>query len=157
MEKALEIKSAIAAAITMVGVVLGWHGILAVVWVICMILDWISGSLAAAQAGEWCSADARKGAWHKGGMVLIVLAAWVADIAISVACTIWPTHIDWPGAVMPMVMVWHIVTEIGSILENAIKMGAPCPQWLLRRIKGAKDAMDAVGKDKEENCDENIH
>lgn len=27
----------------------------------------------------------------------------------------------------PLVFVWYILTELGSILENTVKMGAPSP------------------------------
>lgn len=142
MEKAMEYKAAVAAAISAIGVFLGWQGILATVWLCCMALDWISGSASAAMAGEWSSRAARQGAFHKGGMILVVVAACLADIGIGVAVEHLPMGLAWPGAVMPFVVVCHIVTEIGSILENAIKMGAPCPAWLLKLLETARNTAD---------------
>ena len=75
-------------------------------------------------------------------VILVVVAACLADIGIGVAAEHLPIEIAWPGAVMPFVVVCHIVTEIGSILENAIKMGAPCPRWLLKILKTARDTID---------------
>ena len=51
----LEIKAAIAAAASAVGILLGWKGTLAIIWVAAMALDYISGTFAACKAGEWSS------------------------------------------------------------------------------------------------------
>ena len=63
----------------------GWLGWLVVAWVVCMAIDWISGSAAAAAKGEWSSAVARAGIWHKGGMILVVLVAAVVDNVLALA------------------------------------------------------------------------
>ena len=63
----------------------GWLGWLVVAWVVCMAIDWISGSAAAAAKGEWSSATARAGIWHKGGMILVVLVAAVVDNVLALA------------------------------------------------------------------------
>lgn len=52
----------------------GWIGWLVIGWVICMVVDYITGSAAAAKEGEWSSAKAREGIWHKAGMTVVVLA-----------------------------------------------------------------------------------
>ncbi len=38
-----------------------------------------------------------------------------------------PIGIQWPGIIMPLVLAWYIITELGSILENAVKMGGKGP------------------------------
>ncbi len=60
-EKLTAIKAAMAAFFTALSAFLGWQGIMVVLWVIAMALDYISGSLAAWLAGEWSSAVARDG------------------------------------------------------------------------------------------------
>ena len=48
---------------------------------------------------------------------------------------------------LPMVLVWYILTELGSILENAAAMGAPVPEFLIRILANAKDTVeDAAGE-----------
>ena len=44
-----------------------------------------------------------------------------------------------------MVLVWYIVTELGSITENAVDMGAPVPSLLTKLLKASKDAVDQIG------------
>ena len=39
-------------------------------------------------------------------------------------------------------LVWYIFTELGSIAENAAKMGANVPEWLLKLLAAGKSAAD---------------
>ena len=57
----------------------------------------------------------------------------------------------WPGLVLPLVLAWYIITELGSILENAVKMGAPVPEWLIKLLKAGKKAVDGFGDGVVEN------
>ena len=45
----------------------------------------------------------------------------------------------------PLVLVWYIVTELGSVVENAGKLGAPVPGFLLRYMKRAQEKIDTSG------------
>ena len=77
----MNIKVAFTAAVGVMTSLWGWFGWLVVVWVGLMLADWLVGSAAAAKEGRWSSAKLREGAWHKGGMVIIVVVALV-----GVAC-----------------------------------------------------------------------
>lgn len=148
-EKLTAWKGAVAAFCMSLGAFLGWQGIMAMVWVAAMALDYLSGTMAACRAGQWSSAVAREGLWHKGGMILVVVVAAVADGAMAVLCTNLPLDMDWPGVVLPLVLAWYILTELGSILENAVKMGAAVPAWLVKLLKAGLDAVDAKGETEE--------
>lgn len=137
-------KTAIAAFCTALGAFLGWQGVMALVWVAVMALDYLSGTMAACRAGQWSSAAAREGLWHKGGMILVVVVAAVADGAMAVLCANLPLDMAWPGVVLPLVLAWYILTELGSILENAVKMGAAVPQWLVKLLKAGLEAVDST-------------
>lgn len=145
-------KAAIVAFFGAVGMFLGWRGIMALVWFTLMLLDYISGTLAARRDGSWKSAIARDGLWHKGGMILVVAVAAIADIIMAVALPHIPVlNIAWPNLLLPLVLAWYIITELGSILENAIKMGANVPVWLVRIMDASLKAVDNVGKNAVEN------
>ena len=47
----------------------------------------------------------------------------------------------------PLVVVWYTLTELGSIVENAVSLGAPVPQWLQKMLSAAKDAVDKLGEE----------
>ena len=107
----LWIKAAIVAFAGAFGAAFGWLGWLILAWVGCMVLDWISGSAAAAAKGKWSSAVARAGIWHKGGMIVVVLVAAVADCVLGMAVEHFPVlGIDYTVLVLPVILVWYIFT-----------------------------------------------
>ena len=139
-------KAAIVATISALGAFLGWKGIMALCWIAVMALDYLSGSAAACKAGQWSSQAARDGLWHKGGMIFAVLVSTIADGVMTVIIGNIPAlGVEWPGLVLPLVLAWYILTELGSILENAVKLGAKVPQWLVKLLKAGQQAVDAAG------------
>ena len=144
-ENLVTLKATIVAACTALGTFLGWKGIMALVWVAVMALDYISGTAAAMKAGEWNSAAARAGLWHKGGMILVVVVSAIADSIMVVICEHVPIGLAWPGVILPLVLAWYIITELGSILENAVKMGANVPSWLVKLLKASVKVVENAG------------
>ena len=144
--KLLVWKTAIVTFFTALGSALGWKGIMLVVWVGVMLLDYLSGTAAACKVGEWSSAKAREGLWHKAGMILVVLVAGIADIVMAVACANLNLGLAYTGLVLPLVLAWYIITELGSILENAVKLGVKIPQWLTKMLKTSLASIDDLQK-----------
>lgn len=143
-----EIKAIIAAFFGTLTGIWGWLGWLVVGWVFCMVLDYLTGSASARKAGEWSSAKARDGIWHKLGMIVVVLVAGATDILIWLVLEHMPVlqlPFAYSGLVCPVVLVWYIVTELGSMAENAVEMGAPCPPWLRKGLAISKDMVDKIG------------
>ena len=141
-ENLVTLKTAIAAAGTAMGAFLGWKGIMLLAWVAVMGLDYLSGTLSACREGQWSSAVARQGLWHKGGMILVVTVAAIADAVMVMMVEYVPIGLQWPGVVLPLVLAWYILTELGSILENAVKMGAKVPAWLVQLLKAGVELTD---------------
>ena len=145
-EKLTAFKAAIAAVFTALGAFLGWQGVLVAIWGGCMLLDYLSGTIAAWATGEWSSKVAREGLRHKGGMIFVVAVAGLADIVMRLVLEHIPVSMTWPVLILPLVTAWYILTELGSILENAVKMGAPIPQWLVKLLKTGLKAMNRQGE-----------
>ena len=141
------VKAALVAFFTAIGAFLGWKGIMAVVWVVAMALDYISGTAAACKAGEWSSKVARQGLWHKVGMIIAVTVSAIADGVLALICQHLPLGIAWPAVILPLVLAWYIITELGSILENAVKLGAAVPSWLTKLLKASLKAVEAMGEE----------
>lgn len=144
----LAVKATMAAVIGAFSAFWGWMGWLAVAWVVLMGLDYITGSAAAAMSGKWSSAAARAGIWHKTGELIVVVVAALADRVLVVVVSQLPlVDIALPGVglLLPMVLVWYCVTELGSILENAATMGAPVPSWLVKLLDSAEKKIDEAG------------
>lgn len=145
-EKLTAFKAAMAAFFTALGAFLGWQGVMVLVWIACMLLDYLSGTIAAWAAGEWSSSVARDGLRHKGGMIFVVTVAGVADLVMLLVLAHIPLGMTWPVLVLPLVTAWYILTELGSILENAVKMGAPIPNWLVKLLKTGLKAINSQGE-----------
>ena len=147
----LAVKAAIVGIFGAFGAAFGWLGWLVLAWFGCMVVDYISGSSAAMKAGQWSSAKARGGIWHKAGMIVVVIVAAVADKVLAIVLANIPgLPIDYTVLLLPMVLVWYILTELGSILENAAAMGSDVPPFLIRILASAKEKVEvATGEDTE--------
>ena len=141
-------KATLATFFAAVGAFLGWRVIMLMVWVILMALDYLSGTLAARQNGTWKSSMAREGIGHKAGMVLIVVVCMIADFVLLLAIENLPHDLirfKWPMVIFPLVTMWYILTEIGSIIENAMEMGAKVPAWLPKLLNATLKTVEVVG------------
>ena len=138
-------KAAVAAVLGCLTALWGWFGWLVVAFVGCMALDWITGTMVAKSKGEWSSAVARQGCWHKIGSAVAVIVALIFDWLIATILTNIPgiaLPFDYSVFLGPVVLVWYIVTELGSIVENAGALGAPIPAFLQAAIKSLDQAVD---------------
>ena len=155
-EKAYRLKALFTAGISFLTALWGWLGWAVFFLILAMLVDYISGSAAAKRHGEWSSAVAREGLWHKLGTVIAVGVAAFVDIGVQVALmseAMVPAlrGLDWPHGFTLIVTFWYFFTELGSILENAGKLGAQIPPWLARGIAALKtnvapegEAVDAI-------------
>lgn len=147
-ETALEIKAFFTAIAAFGTALFGWVGWIVVVWLCALVLDYITGSAAAAKNGEWSSKKAREGLWHKLGSIAAVLVAALCDIALGVIIDGMGAQViaDWLGGnitfITPVVCIWYIITEAGSILENADKLGAKIPKFLSNRLEKLRDSVE---------------
>lgn len=153
MDKINGFKAAVSAVIALFTALWGWAGWLIFLWVAAMGLDYISGTAAAIKRGEWSSTVAREGLWHKLGEILAMLVAALLDIAIGVVLPQIPgipVTLEYTVFLVPLVCVWYILTEAGSVVENVGKMGAPIPGWLRKAIASLRDKVDKSAPEKTE-------
>ena len=143
-ERANEIKGVIAALLAFLTALWGWIGWAVIIWVMCFSLDYISGTAAAHKNGEWSSDIAREGLWHKLGEIFAVLVAALCDIALRVIIEGSGINIgiSLSAVITPVVLLWYIFTELGSIAENAEKLGATVPAWIKNGLKQYRDKID---------------
>ena len=144
-EKLNDLRAGFALALGAVSAALGWFGWLMVLYAICMAADWITGSAAAMYNGEWSSGKARAGIWHKLGSVIVVMTAAGADMLIGSLINNFPgitLPFSYEVMLCPMVMVWYIAAELGSMVENAVKLDAPVPGFLKRALELLHDTLD---------------
>lgn len=153
-DKAVEIKAAFTAVIAFITTLIGWRGVAVLIWLCCIFLDYLAGTLAAKRENNWSSAIARDGLWHKLGEIFAVLVATLCDIALGVVLDGAGIRLpfDVSSFVSPIVLVWYTLTEIGSIIENCGRLGAPIPPWFKQYVDKAVKTIDVQ---KESGTEEN--
>lgn len=126
----------------------GCFGWLVILFFLCMVIDYLTGSAAAMRKGDWSSSVARAGLWHKCGSLIAVIVSGLADIVVGLVVNNIPAiTLPWDYTVLicPIVVVWYILTEFGSIIENAGALGAPIPGFLKNMIRVFKNVIDDTG------------
>ena len=139
------LKGAVSAALAALTALWGWFGWLIVAWAVCMGRDVLTGMAAGAKRGDWSSAAAREGLWHKAGCVAAVTISGILDLVVGQILANLPT-VELPFSytvfLCPLVVIWYILTEVGSIVENAGAMGAPLPGWLKQAVAVLRDQVE---------------
>lgn len=138
-QKAQDLKVLITGVIAFFTALWGWLGWAVVMLILAMAADYITGSIAARSRGEWSSAIARAGLRHKLGTVIAVGVAAAADLGVRVILMSDELPdvlhgVTWPRAFTLIVTFWYFLTELGSILENAGKLGAKIHPWIAKGI-----------------------
>lgn len=120
-----------------------------------MVVDYISGMMASKTeaidhpndpAYGWSSAKGAKGILKKVAYICVIACAMVMDYVIMILAG--QFGLDMPKSVFfgLLVAAWYILNEILSITENAGRMGANVPEWLLRYIAVLKQKIDDKGE-----------
>ncbi len=122
------IKGAIAAACSVFGFVFGDMDGLMIALVTLIVIDYVSGVIAAAAEKKLSSAAGAKGIAKKVFMLLIVAAANIADIGI-----IGEGHV-----LKSVTAAFYAANECISIIENAGRLGVPVPKKLLDVLEQLK-------------------
>ena len=73
----------------------------------------------------------------------------MADCVISLIINQLPIALPFEYSVLisPLILIWYIFAELGSVAENAVKMGAAVPQPLVSILKAGKNAAENVMPD----------
>lgn len=142
------IKAAAAAGAAALTALWGWFGWLVVGWMVCMTLDVLTGMAVGAREGKWSSEAAREGLWHKAGCVAAVAAAGILDMVVTLLLDRLPEGtlpFSYTVFLCPLAVMWYLLTEVGSVIENAGAMGAPIPTWLRRAVESLREQVDGKG------------
>ncbi len=141
MNKAV-IQGVTAAAVAAVGVYFRQLGAPFILFIIAMALDYLSGVARAWYNKKLSSKVGVKGFIKKLCYMLAVAVAVEVDFVIQLAAE--QTTLDLTGCYFcaTLVMVWFILNESLSILENIAGIGVPVPEFLLKLIKRLKQAAE---------------
>ena len=82
-------------------------------------------------------------------MFFVAFTALVLDALISLVAQNLPAlalPFEYRFLLTPLGLCWYVVTELGSIAENALAMGAPCPAFLRKALEVAQAGLEAAGQ-----------
>lgn len=146
--QAMGIKLWITALCAACTVLWGWFGWLVVGLIAAMTMDYFTGWLKARNAGEWKSSIAKKGLTKKVAILGVVMVAGMVDLTMASLITNIPGLVlpfTYSVLICPIVVVWYLLAELGSILENCTALGAKEIPILSRVINVLKKSIEKTG------------
>ena len=100
--------------------------------------DIVTGWIQATINGTWDSTKMRKGLYRKGGELLVVIIAFIAEEAV-------------PALASYRLATWMsfyiVVMEAVSVLENLNQAGVNFPKVLLKKLGKVKEELDGDDED----------
>ncbi len=123
-------KSILAAICAFCGFLFGERDGILIALIVLIVLDYISGVIAAIVEKRLSSEVGAKGIAKKVFMLLIVAVANIVDVEV----------IGGEGHVLKsVVVIFYIANECISLIENAGRLGVPVPDKLLKVLEQLKD------------------
>lgn len=113
-----------------------------VVLAVVMIVDWFTGLAKAWVTSTLCSKVGAIGIIKKVGYLVIVGVGMVLDYLLREALHSVGVSVTVEYTVALIVIVWFIVNELISILENVAAIGAPVPAFILKLLKRLKVSVE---------------
>ena len=101
-------------------------------------IDWLSGTAAAVKEGVWDSHKSKWGAVSKLAILAVIGTAYLLDYGLTLV----PTEIPMPPiptALGVVATICLMVAEVGSIFENAGKLGVPIPAPIRKALAQYED------------------
>ena len=118
---------------------------------VLMVIDYVSGMAASAveaidhpddkQYG-WSSKKGAKGIAKKVAYLCVIAVSMVIDYIVIRTSGV--LGVALPNTMLSLlVSVWYLLNEALSIIENAGRIGAPVPNWLMKYIAALKNKIDS--------------
>ena len=124
-----------------------------------MGMDYITGMLASKREAldhpddptyGWCSRRGAEGIIKKVGYLCVIAVAMVVEYLRLRVDAEAGSEVATMAFFGQEVAVWYVLNELLSIIENAGRMGAPVPEWLMKYVSVLKNMIDSQGDGTEE-------
>ena len=136
------IKAAITGCFGTLCIYLGELVIPVIILAAVMLVDYGSGIAKAWIGGAVSSRVGIMGIVKKVGYLAVVATSMAVDILIKFGAEALGTEVNVSYIFALPVIIWLILNECISILENVSACGAPVPQFLLKAIGGLKNKVE---------------
>lgn len=118
---------------------------------VLMVIDYVSGMAASAVEAidhpddkryGWSSKKGAKGIAKKVAYLCVIAVSMVIDYIVIRTSDV--LGVALPNTMLSLlVSVWYLLNEALSIIENAGRIGAPVPNWLMKYIAALKNKIDS--------------
>lgn len=144
------VTAAIAYVSDKLGILISLIGLL----VLMMVIDYITGMLAAKKEAVdhpgdpkygWSSAIGLNGIIKKFGILCVIVVSMVLDYLVATLAIKMNFNPPITTLFSLLVTSWFLLNEMLSIIENSGRMGADVPDWLAKYIAGLKNRIDSEG------------
>lgn len=118
---------------------------------VLMVIDYVSGMAASAVEAidhpddkryGWSSKKGAKGIAKKVAYLCVIAVSMVIDYIVIRTSGV--LGVALPNTMLSLlVSVWYLLNEALSIIENAGRIGAPVPNWLMKYIAALKNKIDS--------------
>lgn len=116
------------------------------VLVAAMLVDYVTGMAKAWGAGQLCSRTGVRGILKKVGYLVLMGVAGVSDWLLRYGLEQIGVTVELKFMMAAVVIVWLIVNELISILENVAAMGGPVPPFLRKLLEKLKNEVEQKGE-----------
>ena len=125
----------------------GWLWRLSLIHLGCIALDLLTFTLACRKNGERGKGLVRSRLWVKLGGIIAAMAAALADGMLGMILLRLPMELpfEYTTLLCPVVMVWYILTELGSILLEVARLGTVVPPFLTRAFANLASQASDMG------------
>lgn len=111
---------------------------------ILIAIDYITGIIGSVVTHSFSSTVMRTGLWHK----LAYLVAIVVGLVLERLSSYYELGFVFAGTITVMIIIWIVITEVGSILENLVKINPKLADNSFMRIFVRKDEADQIEEKK---------
>lgn len=118
-----------------------------VVLICVMICDYITGMTSAYIKGQLSSKKGWTGIIKKACYMAAVIVGIVLDYVVSKACAQMHIEVGVSFYFGLLIIVWLILNELLSIIENLSEIGVPMPEWLKKAVEKISGKIDEKGKE----------
>lgn len=133
------IKGVVTAAMGTLMAYLGHLVIPVIILSVVMLLDYGTGIAKAWVNGNLSSKVGILGILKKLGYLVIVAVGMIIDWIIKAGITQLHINLQFDFLFAIIVIIWLVLNELISILENVAAIGAPVPKWLTKVIEKLQD------------------
>lgn len=125
----------------------GWLWRLSLIHLGCIALDLLTFTLACRKNGERGKGLVRSRLWVKLGGIIAAMAAALADSMLRMILLRLPMELpfEYTTLLCPVVMVWYILTELGSTLLEVARLGTVVPPFLTRAFANLASQASDIG------------